>query len=113
MTLAILYICTGRYNLFFEDFYNSCEKYLLPNVQKTYYVWTDNDQLSNGKANVNIYYKKCAGFPADSLFRFEMFLQAEEELKTLVEYCVKRNGDSVSSRNTLSHGGRSFFLKFL
>ena len=81
MTLAILYICTGRYNLFFEDFYNSCEKYLLPNVQKTYFVWTDNDQLSNGKANVNIYYKKCAGFPADSLFRFEMFLQAEEELK--------------------------------
>lgn len=81
MTIAILYICTGRYTRFFEGFYNSSEKYFLPDAQKTYFVWTDDESLGCGLDNVNIYHKECAGFPADSLFRFETFLQAEEELK--------------------------------
>lgn len=81
MNIAILYICTGRYNVFFRDFYLSAEKYLLDNYKKHYFVWTDNDSLAEGLGNVHIYRKECAGFPADSLFRFEMFLQAEDELK--------------------------------
>ncbi len=81
MKIAILYICTGRYNQFFMDFYESVEKYLLIESEKTYFVWTDDDRLADGRDNVRIYQKKCAGFPADSLFRFEMFLQAEDELK--------------------------------
>lgn len=81
MTIAILYICTGKYNQFFEGFYNSCEKNLLPKAEKSYYVWTDDDNLAEGKANVNIIHKECAGFPADSLFRFEYFLQVEKELE--------------------------------
>ena len=28
--LGILYICTGKYDIFWEDFYKSCEKYFLP-----------------------------------------------------------------------------------
>lgn len=81
MKIAILYICTGRYNQFFMDFYESVEKYLLIESEKTYFVWTDDNHLADGRDNVRIYHKKCAGFPADSLFRFEMFLQAEDELK--------------------------------
>ena len=81
MTIAILYICTGKYNQFFEGFYNSCEKNLLPKAVKSYYVWTDDDNLGEGKGNVNIIHKECAGFPADSLFRFEYFLQVEKELE--------------------------------
>ena len=34
MKIAILYICTGKYNLFFKDFYTSCEKYLLREFNK-------------------------------------------------------------------------------
>lgn len=80
MTIAILYICTGRYNQFFDGFYSSSEKYLLPLIKKDYFVWTDDDNLSKQGDNVHIYHKECAGFPADSLFRFEMFLQAKDEL---------------------------------
>lgn len=80
MQIAILYICTGRYKLFFPDFYASCEKNLLTDFQKHYFVWTDDDHLADGFNNVRIIHKECAGFPADSLFRFEMFLQVEEEL---------------------------------
>lgn len=81
MRVAILYICTGLYSQFFKDFYESSEKYLLQGSEKHYFVWTDDGHLADGRSNVTLYHKECAGFPADSLFRFEMFLQAEEELK--------------------------------
>lgn len=81
MKIAIIYICTGKYSIFFPAFYKSCEKYFLNNAEKTYFVWTDNDLLAEGLDNVKLYHKECAGFPTDSLFRFEMFLQAKEELK--------------------------------
>lgn len=81
MSLAVLYICTGRYASFFQGFYESCERFFLPEVEKTYYVWTDDRALGDGLARVRIQYRPCGGFPADSLFRFEMFLQVKEELE--------------------------------
>lgn len=80
MRIAILYICTGPYRQFFTDFYTSCEKYFLKEYEKTYFVWTDDDQLGTQYFNVRTIHKDCAGFPADSLFRFELFLQQKAEL---------------------------------
>ncbi|MCM1511447.1 MAG: glycosyl transferase family 6 [Clostridium sp.] len=81
MRIAILYICTGKYNQFFEGFYVSAMKLFLTDHEKTFFVWTDDDHIADGLDNVHVIHKECAGFPADSLFRFEMYLQAEEELK--------------------------------
>lgn len=81
MKIALLYICTGRYNQFFDGFYTTSKENFLPNAVKEYFVWTDDEHLADSRENVHVYHKECAGFPADSLFRFEMFLQAEEELK--------------------------------
>lgn len=81
MKIAILYICTGKYNQFFPDFYKSCERYLLADYEKSYYVWSDNDDLARNADNVFLIHKKCEGFPFDSLFRFEMFMQVEDKLK--------------------------------
>ena len=95
MRIAILYICTGRYNQFFEGFYQSSEQYFLAGkADKDYYVWTDDDTLCNGRSNVHIYHKECAGFPADSLFRFEMYLQAEDQLKEY-DYIYFFNANAV------------------
>lgn len=81
MRIAILYICTGDYNQFFKEFYISSEKYFLSGIaDKDYFVFTDDMSLSNAP-NVHLYEQKCQGFPADSLFRFEYFLRAKEELK--------------------------------
>lgn len=66
MKVAILYICTGRYNQFFKGFYESCERNFLPNSNKEYFVWTDDDGLAEGRGNVYIYHKECAGFPVQS-----------------------------------------------
>lgn len=81
MRIAILYICTGKYNQFFDGFYNSCEKYFLRESEKKYFVWTDFLQLADQRHNVVVIPKECAGFPADSLFKFDMFLKKENELK--------------------------------
>lgn len=81
MKVTILYICTGKYNQFFKGFYESCEKYFLSDIaQLEYYVFTDDMNLTNA-INVHLIKKECAGFPADSLFRFDMFLQVKEEIK--------------------------------
>lgn len=94
MKIAVLYICTGQYNLFFKDFYASAMKFLLVDSEKVFYVWTDQDDIANGLSNVRIIHKECAGFPNDSLFRFEMFMQIEEDLKAY-DYIYFFNANSI------------------
>lgn len=58
MKVAILYICTGKYNQFFKGFFESCEKYLLKDIaQLEYYVFTDDMSLSD-EANVHLNKKR-------------------------------------------------------
>ena len=80
MKVAILYICTGRYAQFFDGFYESAEQYLLQGVEKRYFVFTDQAQLTKAE-NVELLITPCRGFPEDSLFRFDRFLEIREQLK--------------------------------
>lgn len=41
LNIAILYIGIGKYKNFWFDFYNTCEKYFLPNHIKQYFLFTD------------------------------------------------------------------------
>ena len=98
MKVAILYICTGRYACFFPGFYESAERCLLPEARKHYYVWTDDDALADGLDNVTLIHKECAGFPADSLFKFDLFLQVEEELRQY-DYVYFMNSNTEAQEN--------------
>ena len=81
INVAVLYICTGKYKCFFSDFYDSCKQYFLRDVANLkYFVFTDDLTLSNND-DVFIIQKECRGFPLDSLFRFDMFLEIEDKLK--------------------------------
>lgn len=81
MKVAILYICTGKYNQFFNAFYESSEKYFLRGIANIeYFVFTDDLSLSTAK-NVHLFERQCKGFPLDSLLRFDMFLS----IKNLLE----------------------------
>ena len=80
MKVAILYICTGRYAQFFDGFYESAEQYLLQGVEKRYFVFTDQAQLTKAE-NVELLITPCRGFPEDSLFRFDRFLEIKDKLK--------------------------------
>lgn len=81
MRIAILYICTGKYNQFWDGFYQSSENFFLKGkADKEYFVFTDNMELCKDK-RVHLHYRECQGFPFDSLFRFDLFLSIEEEIK--------------------------------
>ena len=80
MKVAILYICTGRYAQFFDGFYMSAEQYLLQGIEKHYFMFTDQEQLTEAD-NVELLIRPCRGFPEDSLFRFDRFLEIKDKLK--------------------------------
>lgn len=84
MKIACLYIATGRYTVFWKDFYLSAKKYLLtpPRVQKDFFVFTDNEHIDfEENADVFKIYQKKLGWPYDTMMRFDMFLTQEEKLK--------------------------------
>lgn len=43
--VAILYLCTGKYSLLFQQFYEACSKYFLPGITKHFYVITDSTEI--------------------------------------------------------------------
>ena len=80
MKIAILYICTGKYNQFWDGFYQSSEEYFLKGkAEKEYFVFTDNMELCKDQ-QVHLHYRECQVFPFDSLFRFDLFLSIEKEI---------------------------------
>ena len=80
-SIGILYICTGPYALFWEDFYNTFNEKFLPGVDKYYYVFTDADSIyAEEQDNVKKYFVKNLPWPLITLFRFDTFLSIKEEL---------------------------------
>jgi len=79
MKIAILYICTGRYGIFWDTFFTSMEKYFLSGYVKHYFVFTDND-LSKHTDRVHFIYQKHLGWPFDTLLRFHMFYGIKNQL---------------------------------
>lgn len=80
-TVAILYICTGKYDVFWKDFYLSYEQFFLNNCKKDYYVFTDAKKLDfEENENVHKIFQKSLGWPDNTLLRFHIFSQCFEEL---------------------------------
>ena len=82
-SVAILYIATGRYTVFWDFFYRSAERNLLPDCEKHYFVFTDDDVLLNQSERSNVTYiaQNKLGWPYDTLLRFDIFLNIEDELR--------------------------------
>ena len=78
--IAILYICTGQYTVFWEEFYKSFQEHFLPNCRKEYYVFTDKDDLCE-KENVHLTHIDHLDWPYNTLLRFEFFLKVKTELE--------------------------------
>ena len=99
--VAVLYICTGKYSRFFEGFYQSARKHFLVGIAQTdFFVFTDNINLST-HPDVYIIERKCQGFPADTLFRFEMFLSIKDQLSTYdYLYFINSNAELLTDVGT-------------
>ncbi len=112
MSLAILYIGTGNYSVFWQDFKRSSDINFIPNVSKHYFVFTDDEAIMSDQ-NVTVVYKECEGFPLDSLMRFKMFLSIKEDLQSFnytfffnanMLFVDQITEDFLPKLNSLQHG---------
>lgn len=82
MKIAILYIATGKYIVFWKDFFASSEKYFLTGYHKEYFVFTDAIQYEQSTNDrVHTVPHKQLGWPYDTLMRFHIFSRIKEQLK--------------------------------
>lgn len=95
MKVAILYIAIGNYEIFWDEFYNSCENYLLNKSQKNYFVFTDSYRLLKQKLdNVSFIYQENMGWPKNTLYRFHMFMSIKSELQQF-DYLIFYNANAL------------------
>lgn len=82
--VGILYICTGKYSVFWDRFYRNSEKFFFKEkgVEKNYFVFTDDENIKPSQF-VHVYKRSPQGFPLDSLMRFEIFLSIQNVLKEM------------------------------
>lgn len=82
MSIAVLYICTGNYSIFWEQFFTSSETFFVPDAVKEYFVFTDAADLPyKDHARVHVHHQQKKGWPYDTLMRFHTFSQVKEQLK--------------------------------
>lgn len=78
----MLYICTGKYNIFWADFFTSAEQYFVPGAEKEYFVFTDDDGLPyKDDPKVHVYRQERLDWPYATLMRFSIFYRAEKVLR--------------------------------
>ena len=79
--VGILYICTGKYDVFWKDFFKTCEKFFLPTCEKEYYVFTDSEKIYGEEESKRIHkiYQENLGWPDNTLKRFNIFNNNKEK----------------------------------
>lgn len=84
MRIGILYICTGKYDIFGKHFTLSAERYFLQDQSfiLEYYVFTDSPKLYDEDNNKHIHRikQKNLGWPDNTLKRFHIFLRIKQQL---------------------------------
>lgn len=81
-SMGIIYICTGAYSVFWDDFYCSFEKYFMAEYEKHYYLFTDNEKLlAIVDDRIHVYRIENQPWPLITLLRFGTFLKQEETMK--------------------------------
>ncbi len=77
--VGILCIGTGRYSALLPGLLRSVRLYFLPGLSKRFYVFTD--AAAPAGADVRRVERRHAGWPADTLERYGMFMQIADELR--------------------------------
>lgn len=80
--IGIIYISTGPYNAFWEDYFRSCEQNFLPDVEKHYYIFTDLEQVYGEDTcnRIHRHFIDHQPWPLVTLLKFRTILSIEQEL---------------------------------
>lgn len=98
MTIGILYIAIGDYIVFWKGFYETSMKYLLPEDEKHYFVFSD--RHIETPSNVTLVYQEDNGWIYNTLNRFEMFLNIKDKIQSF-DYLFFFNGNTLFKRVVL------------
>jgi hypothetical protein len=95
MNIGVLYICTGKYNVFWAEFYKSSKKYFFSKEKSNvhYFVFTDDFNI-NSTDEITIIKTPSNGFPKDSLYRFELFTTHKKKFLN-IDYLFFFNSNMV------------------
>lgn len=89
--VAILYIGTGRYTVFWDEFYRSCEKNLLRNCDKHYFFFTDSTEFQSDE-KITIVPQENLGWPLITVLRYKILNKVKGLLKDY-DYAFFFNGN--------------------
>jgi FkbM family methyltransferase len=98
--IGILYICTGKYVSFLNDFLASSNQFLLPLSEKKYFIFTDSEFESQKDSPIHIIHQPKLGYDIatdtsyDSLMRYHIFLKHKELFKDL-DYLIFFNANTT------------------
>lgn len=83
--IGILYLCTGRYQIFWKEFYKSSERFFLRDKHEIhYFVFTDaNSIFMDSNPRVHRIYQEALTWPLSTLYRFKIFQAAEKQLQEM------------------------------
>lgn len=79
--IAILYICTGKYHVFWDKFHASAQKNLFPQAEKHFFVFSDAPREALARDDMTYIYQPRLGWPNDTLKRFHMFSRIADKLQ--------------------------------
>jgi len=94
MKVGILFIGTGNYINYFSDYYDNCEKYFLPNSNKTYFCFTDADFEGEVPSNIKVVYTEHESWPNPTLKRFHTILKEKQSYYDL-DYLIYLDSDML------------------
>lgn len=92
--IGILYICTGKYHIFWDGFYRSANKYFCKNSEVHYFVFTEYPINTYGNERVHHIIQPKLGWPYDTLKRFHLFLGQRASLE-IMDYLYFFNANMV------------------
>lgn len=86
--LAVIYICSGAYKVFWQEFYHSAERYFATGMERTYFVFTDDKDIIDARQPaVQTYYTKKCGWPYDSMMRWSYICRIQDLLSSFDAVC--------------------------
>lgn len=81
--IGVLYVCTGKYHIFWDNFYKSANKFFCKKSDVHYFVFTEHPIKIFGNNNVHHIVQPKLGWPYDTLKRFHLFLEQKESLEKM------------------------------
>ena len=79
--VAVLYLCTGAYRVFWQHFYPNFKAHFLPDCERTFYVFTDAETLAyEDQPDVRRIRQEALPWPYSTMQRFDAFLGQADQL---------------------------------